>query len=88
MDQAMGNENPGRAALTYLTRGWAAIPIEPGGKRPLVRWEPYQREPPSEPEIEHWFRQWPEANVGWCSTWTRGTEARRVCVIWSAASVP
>jgi hypothetical protein len=64
MDQAMGNENPGRAALTYLTRGWAAIPIEPGGKRPLVRWEPYQREPPSEPEIEHWFRQWPEANVG------------------------
>jgi hypothetical protein len=84
----MDKEPSGRAALAYLARGWAAVPIEAGAKRPLVRWEPYQHVLPSEQEIEHWFGQWPEANVGIVTGWTRGTAARRVYGIWSAASAP
>ncbi len=52
------------AALSYLHRGWSVIPIARGSKRPLVKWDPYQRRQASETEIEQWFDQWPDANVG------------------------
>lgn len=52
------------AALAYLARGWSAIPIEPRGKRPLVSWLEFQRRLATRAEVLHWFRSWPEANVG------------------------
>jgi P4 family phage/plasmid primase-like protien len=67
------------AALDYLTRGWAAIPCCPPdhigvrpeharacqshGKAPLVAWKQYQTTPPSERDIDNWWRAWPNANV-------------------------
>ncbi len=53
-----------RAALECLARGWAAIPVKSGGKRPLVRWESFQNRLPTREEVEAWFGRWPEANLG------------------------
>lgn len=52
------------AGRGYLARGWAVIPIEPGGKRPLVRWEEFQHRLPTEQELHAWFERWPLANIG------------------------
>jgi hypothetical protein len=48
----------------YLARGWSIIPIRPGDKRPLVRWEEFQHRRPSEDEARGWLRAWPEAGIG------------------------
>ena len=48
----------------YLSRGWSIIPIRPGDKRPLVRWEEFQHRRPSEDEARGWLRAWPEAGIG------------------------
>lgn len=57
-------ESPREAALAYQAAGLAVVPVEPGGKRPLVRWQAYQTTPPTRQEIGRWFQQWPDANVG------------------------
>jgi hypothetical protein len=51
------------AALEYLARGWSVIPIEPGGKRPLVAWLEYQGRQPAASEVAGWFGRWPDANL-------------------------
>lgn len=50
-------------ARSYLTRGWSVIPVQAGGKRPLVSWEPFQHRNPEEKEVLGWFRHWPNANL-------------------------
>ncbi len=55
--------DPVEAALGYLHRGWSVVPVQALGKRPLVRWEPFQHHCPEETAIEGWFRRWPDANV-------------------------
>ena len=52
-----------KAALDYGRLGWSVIPIEPRGKRPLVRWQVFQHRQPDSAEIADWFRQWPDANI-------------------------
>src|SRR5438034_4452603 len=48
----------------YIGRGWSIIPIRPGDKRPLVRWEEFQHRHPSEAEAGAWFYRWREAGIG------------------------
>jgi biotin operon repressor len=40
------------------------IPVQPGGKRPLVPWTEYQSRRPTEEEIRQWWQQYPNANIG------------------------
>ncbi len=51
-------------ALAYRRKGFSVIPIKPKDKKPLISWESYQKEPPAEAMIRHWFESWPTANVG------------------------
>lgn len=52
-----------KAALDYGRLGWSVIPVAPGGKRPLLRWEVFQHRRADAPEIADWFQRWPEANI-------------------------
>jgi hypothetical protein len=51
------------AARRYLARGWSVIPAAEKGKRPIVRWQPFQNSLPSEDQLREWFDRWPEANL-------------------------
>ena len=51
-------------AIAYRRRGFSPIPIKPKDKKPLIQWEPFQKQPASEATIKHWFESWPNANVG------------------------
>jgi hypothetical protein len=55
---------PHAAALAYAARGWSALPIEPGGKRPLLPWRALQERRAGAEQIGQWFERWPDANVG------------------------
>lgn len=52
------------AALGYRRRGWSVVPLRPGEKRPLAKWEPFQSRLATVDEIAAWFARWPDANVG------------------------
>jgi bifunctional DNA primase/polymerase-like protein/primase-like protein len=55
---------PAEWAAFYRRLGWTVIPVRHGDKRPLIRWEPFQRRGPATAEVDEWFRQWPDANIG------------------------
>jgi hypothetical protein len=42
-------------AMFYISNGLSVIPIKPRDKVPLIKWENYQREPPSIVEVRKWF---------------------------------
>ena len=52
------------SALELWRSGFSIIPIQPGGKRPLVPWTEYQSRRPTEEEIHQWWQQYPNANIG------------------------
>ncbi len=53
-----------QAALHYLSIGWCVVPLRSREKRPLTPWQSYQQKRPSRRQIETWFRDNPDANVG------------------------
>ena len=51
-------------ALEYLTKGLSVIPLQPKGKKALIGWTEFQNRKATEKEVDAWFSQWPEANIG------------------------
>jgi hypothetical protein len=51
------------SARTYLQHGLVPIPVGPD-RRPLIRWESFQQEPPHADQVDEWWTRWPDANVG------------------------
>ena len=62
-------------ALFYRKSGISVFPVVPpekdsegkDKKKPLVKWEPYQKEIASEEQIEAWWSQWPSARIGFAT---------------------
>jgi len=50
-------------ALRYWERGWNIIPVD-RDKKPKVKWEQYQHRRVSKKDIERWWTEWPDANIG------------------------
>ena len=49
-------------ALKYAGYGWSVFPVDPGGKKPLVRW---REESSSDPEqVTEMWSLMPNANIG------------------------
>lgn len=76
----MTNNNPIlEAALHYAELGWSVIPVckpidaencvhhgkcRSSGKAPIGKWAQYQKEKASKEQIQKWWEQYPDANVG------------------------
>jgi hypothetical protein len=52
------------AAIKYLDMGYSVIPLRPGDKRPMIKWEPFQKERPTRQMLVSWWSREPKANVG------------------------
>jgi hypothetical protein len=53
-----------KAALHYRNKyGFSVIPCK-SDKRPIVKWESFQREKPSVEQIKEWWTKYPYANIG------------------------
>ena len=52
-----------KAALWYLKNGYSVIPVK-NDKKPLLKWEKYQNERATEPDVKGWFEKWPNAMLG------------------------
>lgn len=99
------------AALDYLGRGLSVFPVctpqgvgrcvqhgecPNAGKRPLVRWEPYQGRRATEQELAQWWRKWPSANIGMATGAVSGVvvldadgdEARKECLRYGLPLTP
>jgi hypothetical protein len=50
-------------ALRYVEFGFSVIPIGQD-KKPLIKWEAYQKTKASKKQIEQWFAQFPNMNIG------------------------
>jgi len=48
-------------ALLYLQNGFSVIPTQ--GKKPLVEWQKYSKEKPTEEQVTELWTQWPDADV-------------------------
>jgi hypothetical protein len=42
-------------ALDYAARGFSVVPQATGEKKPLVKWKPFQVEPPMVDDLRYWF---------------------------------
>lgn len=52
------------SALFYEGMGFSVIPIIPGQKKPMIKWEQYQTKKADKTQIKEWWNKWPNANIG------------------------
>lgn len=51
-------------AEEYLEKGYQVIPLEVGGKKPVIAWQKYQKERVTKNEIRSWFPEGSRYNLG------------------------
>jgi len=51
------------AALSYAAHGWRVFPVEPRGKKPLIKDWPKKATTDAR-KINEWWTKWPDANIG------------------------
>lgn len=51
------------SALKYRERGFSIIPTGQD-KKPLIKWEEFQKRIATDEEVRTWWKQWPDANIG------------------------
>lgn len=59
----MTNEILKNAALQYLSRGISIIPVGTD-KIPLIKWQEFQERRATSEEVEKWWQQFPDAQIG------------------------
>src|SRR5262245_33221979 len=59
----MRNATMIEAARNYRRFGLSIIPIG-RDKKPLVEWKQYPDEPAHSDQLDEWWTEWPEANIG------------------------
>lgn len=53
-----------QAAHAYFNRGFSVIPIRAKSKKPLIKWESFQKVKADQSQIEQWWAKTPKANIG------------------------
>lgn len=56
--------DPLAQALALAAAGFSVIPVDPGSKRPAVRWKPWQTKRPSPALLRKWWGENPRRGVG------------------------
>lgn len=52
------------AANEYIKIGLSIVPLKAGSKIPFVQWKDYQKRLPSQQDLDEWFHDHPERNIG------------------------
>jgi len=61
----MQENNRMKWALWYAEKmHFSVIPIIPGDKKPMIKWEPYQKQRAGADQIRQWWGKEPKANIG------------------------
>ena len=80
------------AALEYIEYGLSIIPLQPKGKKPLIDWKEFQHRIATAEEVEAWFEQTPDANIGLVTGDVSGVVAidsdSKEAVAWMRESIP
>jgi hypothetical protein len=62
-EQSPADDTHLAAALGYLKRGWAVVPAGQRSRQPIIRWQRFQHEMPTEEQLTRWYERWPAANL-------------------------
>lgn len=54
-------------AIKYLNLGFSVIPLLPNSKKPMIKWEEFQKRKATVAELTEWWTKCPNANVGVCT---------------------
>jgi Bifunctional DNA primase/polymerase, N-terminal/AAA domain len=78
----MNNEDLLAAALSYHEKGFSVIPVRPQNKAPIPSgWQRYSTTRSTKEEIEQWWKDVPNANIGIALGPANGTDGRYLFVV-------